>query len=130
EIVISGKVPSSRAKSWRFYSGYLKKCGDIANGVRHSNAQAQLKTGIIGVKVKIMPPDLKLPDDIELLDEKETKIEEIKDEPKEESGKAPEEEHKPLRSEKPKRKSRTRAGKKTASNSEKKDEIQGTEGNE
>jgi len=28
EIVVSGKVPSARAKSWRFYSGYLKKCGD------------------------------------------------------------------------------------------------------
>ena len=78
EIVISGKVPSARAKSWRFYSGYLKKCGDIAMSVRKSNTQAQLKTGIIGVKVSIMPPDLKLPDDIEIIDFKETKIEEIK----------------------------------------------------
>ncbi|MEK6827741.1 MAG: 30S ribosomal protein S3, partial [Nanoarchaeota archaeon] len=59
EIVVSGKVPSARAKSWRFYSGYLKKCGDIAIvGVRKANAQAQLKTGIIGVKVSIMPPDI------------------------------------------------------------------------
>ena len=90
EIVISGKVPSARAKSWRFYSGYLKKCGDIAMSVRKSNAQAQLKTGIIGVKVSIMPPDIKLPDDIEIIDVKETKIEEIKDakeEPKEETKK-------------------------------------------
>ncbi|MBI2559440.1 30S ribosomal protein S3 [Candidatus Woesearchaeota archaeon] len=77
EIVISGKVPSARAKSWRFYSGYLKKCGDIANYVRKADAQAQLKTGIIGVKVSIMPPDLKLPDDIELVDKKEIKVEEI-----------------------------------------------------
>ncbi len=30
EIMISGKVPSSRAKRWRFYQGYLKKCGDIS----------------------------------------------------------------------------------------------------
>ena len=84
EIVISGKVPSARAKSWRFYSGYLKKCGDVANGVRKSNAQAQLKTGIIGVKVSIMPPDIKLPDDIMLVEEKEIKVEEIKEKPKEE----------------------------------------------
>ena len=35
EIIISGKIPSSRAKNWRFYQGYLKKCGDIAlNGVK------------------------------------------------------------------------------------------------
>ena len=77
EIVISGKVPSARAKSWRFYSGYLKKCGDIAMSVNKSNAQAQLKTGIIGVKVSIMPPDLKLPDDIEIVDAKEKIVEEI-----------------------------------------------------
>ena len=78
EIVISGKVPSSRAKSWRFYQGYLKKCGDIANSVRKTNTQAHLKTGVIGVKVSIMPPDIKLPDDIEIIDRKETIIEEIK----------------------------------------------------
>src|SRR6056297_2344600 len=30
EILISGKIPSSRAKTWRFYKGYLKKCGDVA----------------------------------------------------------------------------------------------------
>ncbi|MBI2101583.1 30S ribosomal protein S3 [Candidatus Woesearchaeota archaeon] len=79
EIVVSGKVPSARAKSWRFYSGYLKKCGDIANSVRKSNTQAKLKTGIIGVKVSIMPPDIKLPDDIELKDEMEIKVEEVKE---------------------------------------------------
>ena len=80
EIVVSGKVPSARAKSWRFYSGYLKKCGDIAiTGVRKADVQAQLKTGIIGVKVKIMPPDIKLPDDIELVEQKEIKVEEVKE---------------------------------------------------
>ena len=80
EIVISGKVPSARAKSWRFYSGYLKKCGDVARGVKKADVQAQLKTGIIGVKVSIMPPDITLPDDIELVDAAETKIEEVKSE--------------------------------------------------
>ena len=88
EIVISGKVPSARAKSWRFYSGYLKKCGDIAvTGVRKADRQAQLKTGIIGVKVRIMPPNVKLPDDIRLVERKETMTEEIKEEIKEEINK-------------------------------------------
>ena len=74
EITISGKVPSARAKTWRFYSGYLKKCGDVAiMFVRKADAQAQLKTGVIGVKVKIMPPDVKLPDDIDLIEENESK---------------------------------------------------------
>ncbi len=67
EIIISGKVPSSRAKSWRFYSGYLKKSGSVAiTGIKSANASAQLKTGTVGVKVRIMPPDVLLPDDIEL----------------------------------------------------------------
>lgn len=67
EIRLSGKIPSSRAKSWRFYVGYLKKCGDIAiEGVKRAHASAQLKSGTIGIKVRIMPPDIKLPDDIEL----------------------------------------------------------------
>src|SRR3989338_1417868 len=75
EIIVSGKVPSDRAKSWRFDSGYLKKCGELAIvRVRKANLQAQLKTGIIGVKVSIMPPDLKLPDDISIID-KEEKVE-------------------------------------------------------
>ena len=81
EIIISGKIPSSRAKSWRFYSGYLKKCGDIAiMGVNKANAQAKLKAGVIGVRVSIMPPGTKLPDKVELISEKEVKDEELKKE--------------------------------------------------
>lgn len=68
EIIISGKVPSARAKSWRFYLGYLKKCGNIAvEQVLRAQAQAQLKTGTIGIKVAIMPPNLKLPDHVTFL---------------------------------------------------------------
>lgn len=71
ELLISGKIPSARAKSWRFSQGYLKKCGDIAmNGVKKAITSANLKTGTIGVQVKIMPPDVKLPDDITIYDEK------------------------------------------------------------
>lgn len=67
EIIVSGKIPSARAKSWRFYQGYLKKCGDIAiSGVRKAQATALLKSGIVGIKVAIMPPDLVLPDKVEL----------------------------------------------------------------
>ena len=109
EIHVSGKVPSARAKSWRFYSGYLKKCGDIAVvGIRKADAQAQLKTGIVGIKVRIMPPDIRLPDDIELVEYKETKTEEIGEVPKE----------KVIAAEKPKRRK------------PKKDESKRTESNE
>ena len=70
EILISGKVPSTRAKTWRFYQGYLKKSGDIAvMQVRKAYSRANLKTGVIGIQVRIMPPDTKLPDKVILLDE-------------------------------------------------------------
>jgi len=75
EILISGKVPSSRAKRWRFYLGYLKKCGDIAvTGVKVAYTSAKLKTGIVGIQVRIMPGDLVLPDSIKVLDEAITEI--------------------------------------------------------
>lgn len=80
EILISGKVPSSRAKTWRFYMGYLKKSGDIAvSGVLIAYSQAKLKTGIIGVQVRILPSTTKLPDDIEPLtaEEMQAKVQDI-----------------------------------------------------
>ncbi|MFH1439891.1 MAG: 30S ribosomal protein S3 [Candidatus Woesearchaeota archaeon] len=67
EILISGKIPSTRAKRWRFYQGYLKKSGNVAViGVRTSYKVAQLKSGSIGIQVRIMPPDTFLPDFVAL----------------------------------------------------------------
>jgi len=86
EIVISGKVPGARAKSWRFSAGYLKKSGDIAeNYALNAKVVAHLKTGSIGVKVTILPPTIVLPDSIKIKEEKkpEIKIEELKETPEE-----------------------------------------------
>ena len=70
EILISGKIPSSRAKKWRFYLGYLKKSGDIAvSGVDTAYNSAKLKTGLVGVQVRIMPSTTKMPDDIIFIDQ-------------------------------------------------------------
>jgi small subunit ribosomal protein S3 len=81
EIIISGKVPSSRAKRWRFYQGYLKKCGDIAlEGVRKAYKIARIKAGIVGIQVRIMPAETKLPDEIKLMSEiQEEDVEEEKE---------------------------------------------------
>ena len=95
EILISGKIPSSRSKVWRFYRGYLKKCGDIAlTGVDTSYATAKLKTGVVGIKVSIMPPNTKLPDHIELIEEEKGAIEEIDEKTKEADKKKEEEKEK------------------------------------
>ncbi len=81
EILISGKIPSSRAKTWRFYQGYLKKCGDLSTSdVLKAYAVAKLKTGIVGIKVSIMPGTIKLPDRIKLTSELQKIVEEVKGE--------------------------------------------------
>ena len=81
EIVISGKVPSSRAKSWRFKAGYLKKSGDIAiTGVDKAFINANLKSGTVGIKVSIMRSDIVLPDKIAM--RPNITVEEIEEEPK------------------------------------------------
>ncbi|MBN2422514.1 30S ribosomal protein S3 [Candidatus Woesearchaeota archaeon] len=78
EILISGKIPSARARTWRFYQGYLKKCGNIAlTQVDTAYTIAKLKTGIVGIKVSIMPPDTRLPDDVKIKKEENPVIEEI-----------------------------------------------------
>jgi small subunit ribosomal protein S3 len=83
EIRMSGKIPSSRAKSWRFFQGYLKKSGTTELfGVRKAVKAANLKAGTIGVIVRIMPPDVKLPDRMKLIEEKAAVPEEAKAEEK------------------------------------------------
>jgi ribosomal protein S3 len=78
EILISGKVPSQRAKTWRFYNGYLKKCGDVAiEGVDIAYRVAVLKTGVVGIKVSVMPPTTILPDRIDINPEEPGIIEDI-----------------------------------------------------
>jgi small subunit ribosomal protein S3 len=69
EIRLTGKLPSARAKSWRFAQGYLKKTGDSANVVDRAKAIAFTKPGVVGVKVSILPPTAVLKDRIKV-DEK------------------------------------------------------------
>lgn len=64
EIVLSGKLPSDRAKSWRFAQGYLKKTGNPAKVVRRAMAQAKTMAGVIGIKVSILPPSAPIHDRI------------------------------------------------------------------
>jgi small subunit ribosomal protein S3 len=69
EIRLNGKIPSSRAKKWRFAQGYLKKVGDSAKVVDRAQARAETKPGTVGVKVSILSPDAFLFDRIVIDDE-------------------------------------------------------------
>ncbi len=70
EIVISGKLRTERARFEKFRSGYFPRCGNPAlTYMKKAEAHVQLKPGIIGVRVIIMPPDAQFPDKIQIVDE-------------------------------------------------------------
>ncbi|MFQ5531654.1 MAG: 30S ribosomal protein S3 [Candidatus Nanoarchaeia archaeon] len=66
EIRLSGKLPSTRAKTWRFAYGYLKKTGHSSKVVDRAQSRAQTKPGVVGVKVSILSPDVELKDKIKI----------------------------------------------------------------
>jgi len=66
ELILSGKLPSDRAKKWRFAQGYLKKVGNSANVVDTARSTALTKLGITGIKVSILSPDAKIHDKVEV----------------------------------------------------------------
>ncbi|HEY3272866.1 MAG TPA: 30S ribosomal protein S3 [Methanocella sp.] len=65
EIVIAGKLTGPRKRTEKFVAGYIKHCGKpVEQLVDVGYARAKKKLGIIGVKVRIMPPGALLPDKI------------------------------------------------------------------
>lgn len=76
ELRLTGKLPSSRSKSWRFAQGYLKKTGDSAKVVNRAYARAQTKPGTVGIKVSILPPKAVLKDRITIDDKLIAKLKE------------------------------------------------------
>jgi len=67
QIIIAGKLTGARHRTEKFTQGHVKYCGETAKEVMDIGyAVAKLKAGILGVKVRIMVPDAKLPDEIKL----------------------------------------------------------------
>jgi len=99
EIIISGKLRTDRARYEKFRAGYLPKCGEPAlKYMRKAEVHVQLKPGMLGVKVRIMPPDAKFPDKTQIVENlpeeeteeetpKETASEELKETSEEEAAK-------------------------------------------
>ena len=84
QITIAGKLTGARHRTEKFTEGHVKYCGDIAKIVMDEGfATAKLKAGVLGVKVRIMKPDAKLPDEIKLkiIEQKEAKVEVKKEKP-------------------------------------------------
>jgi small subunit ribosomal protein S3 len=69
EIIISGKLRTERARFEKFRAGYMPKCGDPAlKYMRKAEVHVQLKPGIFGIRVRIMPPDAVFPDKIQIVE--------------------------------------------------------------
>jgi len=69
EIIISGKLRTDRARYEKFRAGYLPKSGDPAvKHMRKAVSHVQLKPGMYGVKVRIMPPGAEFPDQVQILE--------------------------------------------------------------
>ncbi len=67
EIIISGKLRTERARYEKFKVGYLPKCGEPPTKyMRKAEVHVQLKPGMFGVRVRIMPPDAQFPDKIKI----------------------------------------------------------------
>lgn len=87
EVTISGKIRGSRSAVAKFVDGYIKKCGEPSTRfVKEGFATVQLKPGVLGIFVRIMPPEAVLPDKVDILppslepvEETEEIVEEIPD---------------------------------------------------
>jgi small subunit ribosomal protein S3 len=78
EIIVKGKLSSRRARYQKFKQGTIAKTGEPADVfVDHANDQAVLKPGVIGITVRIMRPDAKLPGVINIKPPRPRKKEEI-----------------------------------------------------
>ncbi|MEL7669734.1 30S ribosomal protein S3 [Methanobacterium sp.] len=68
EVTISGKIRGARSATAKFNDGYLKKCGEPSTRfVRSGFATVQLKPGVLGIYVRIMPPGMVLPDKVDII---------------------------------------------------------------
>jgi small subunit ribosomal protein S3 len=68
EIVIRGKLRTERARFEKFRDGYLPKSGDPAlKNLREAVLNVQLKPGMYGIKVRILPANSPFPDQVQII---------------------------------------------------------------
>jgi len=59
EITIRGKLTTERSRFEKFKAGYLPRVGDpVLNSVKTAVADVQLKQGLFGINVRILPPQI------------------------------------------------------------------------
>jgi small subunit ribosomal protein S3 len=72
EIVISGKLTGPRSRTEKFIAGYIKHSGKPAIEIVDKGYSVAIKKlGVIGCQVRIIPPDVTPPDELDKLLEAE-----------------------------------------------------------
>lgn len=72
QVIISGKLTGQRHRTEKFKEGHIKFCGEPKlQWMEEGFTPAKLKQGVIGVKVQIMHPKARLPDEVRILEQKE-----------------------------------------------------------
>ena len=80
EIRLAGKIIGERATKIRFSAGNMKKSGEVnKEGVRKAIDIAILPQGVIGVQVRILPGDIRLPDEVKIKEPYEVRVEELEE---------------------------------------------------
>ncbi|MCI4438876.1 30S ribosomal protein S3 [archaeon] len=69
EIKVQGKLTTERSRFEKYRFGYLPAAGDPKDKfVRVATVSILVPQGLIGIKVKILPPGIKLPDQVEVIE--------------------------------------------------------------
>jgi small subunit ribosomal protein S3 len=67
DVAIRGKLTTERARYEKFKDGYLPSVGDpVLKQVKRAVVDIQLKQGLFGITVRILPPGARFPDKPEL----------------------------------------------------------------
>ncbi len=67
EIIVRGKLTSQRHRYEKYREGYIVRSGDPSiRSVRSAVTSVQLKQGLIGISIKIIPPGASFPDRVQL----------------------------------------------------------------
>ena len=68
QVILSGKLTGQRHRMEKFKAGHIKFCGEPKiQWMDEGFAIAKVKLGVIGVKVQVMNPKAKLPDEISVI---------------------------------------------------------------
>ncbi|HEC94603.1 MAG TPA: 30S ribosomal protein S3 [Thermoplasmatales archaeon] len=75
QVILSGKLTGARHRTEKFTEGHVKYCGETARETMEEGyAIAKKKAGVIGVRVRIMKPDARLPDEINIVASHKEKV--------------------------------------------------------